>query len=325
MLKRGPPTTIGGLLVSTDGMSKIIFLNGDSLMTDEVQKAPEITLLKSEIEAAAARVAERAGNLTVDGVAGVTREVFGGLVGDSLTQWRNRNLVTKLAKSKDHFDRLGIPIENAKALPKGELYAIFDGMSKQDDPQLSDMWSALMTNAMRPDIRFVLDPALPKVLEQLSGVDAVILKFYHDAVAIKEKSLAGKSAPDNRIRSADLDEHRRFVRDEGNKVISLFGEDIVSSSIGNLLRLGLFYVEGDFDGSTDLVKIEHGRYSEIVVNTSELKDELANIYYRLNLTYDNVDNHKLTHFYTHGTNHYHFLPYDMTRLANRLLEACTVK
>lgn len=29
-------------------------------MTDEVQKAPEITLLKSEIEAAAARVAERA-------------------------------------------------------------------------------------------------------------------------------------------------------------------------------------------------------------------------------------------------------------------------
>lgn len=293
-------------------------------MTNEVQKAPEITLLKSEMEAAAARVAERAGNLTVDGVVGLTREVFGGLVGDSLTQWRNRNLVTKLAKSKEHFDRLGIPIENAKALPKGELYAIFDGMSKQDDPQLSDMWSALLANVMRPDIKFILDPALPKVLGQLSGVDAVILKFYHDAVALKPREADGELAPYHRIRSVDLDEYRQFVREEGGKIISLFGGDIVSSSIGNLLRLGLFYVEGDFDGSSELVRVEHGAYSEIVVNTSELKDELANIYYRLNLTYDNVDNHKLTHFYAHGTSQQYFLPYDMTRLANRLLEACTV-
>ncbi|UXT48164.1 DUF4393 domain-containing protein [Agrobacterium tumefaciens] len=294
-------------------------------MSEENKKVTEVRLPGSELEASAARVAERAGNLTVDGVAAIGRDLFGGLVGDSYTQWRNRNLVTKLAKSKEHFDKLGIPIENCKVLPKGELYAIFDGMAKQDDPQLSDMWAALMTNVMRPDVRFVLDPALPKVLEQLSGVDAVILKFYHDAVAIKEKALEGKSAPDNRLRKEDLNEHRRFVKDEGEKVISLFGEDIVSSSIGNLLRLGLFYVEGDFDGSTDLVKIEHGRYSEIVLNASELKDELANIYYRLNLTYDNVDNHKLTHFYTHGTDHFYFLPYDMTRLANRLLEACTVR
>jgi len=293
-------------------------------MTDELQNLPEINLLKSEMEAAAARVAERAGNLTVDGLASITRDVFGGLIGDNLTQWRNRNLVTKLAKSKEHFDSLGIPIEKAKALPKGELYGIFDGMSKQDDPQLSDMWSALLTNAMRPDVKFILDPALPKVLGQLSGVDAVILKFYHDAVALKHKVGEGQSAPHNRIRSEDLDEHRGFVKEEGAKIISLFGDDIVSSSIGNLLRLGLFYVEGDFDGSSELVRVEHGQYSELIVNVSELKDELAHIYYRLNLTYDNVDNHKLTHFYTHGTSHYHFLPYDMTRLANRLLEACTV-
>lgn len=294
-------------------------------MGNEVQKPVEVRLPGSELEASAARVAERAGNLTVDGLAAVTRDVFGGLIGDSFTQWRNRNLVTKLARSKDHFDRLGIPIENAKALPKGELYAIFDGMSKQDDPQLSDMWAALLTNVMRPDVQFVLDPALPKVLEQLSGVDAVILNFYHDALAVKEKSLESQSASDGRTRSADLDAHRLFVKEQGEKVISLFGEDIVSSSIGNLLRLGLFYVEGSFDDSTALVKIESGRYSETIANVSELKDELANIYYRLNLAYDNVDNHKLTHFYTHGTEQYYFLPYDLTRLATRLLAACTVR
>ena len=282
--------------------------------------APEIVLLKSEIEAAAARVAERAGNLAVDGIAGFTSEVFGGLIGDDFTQWRNRNLVTKLAKTKDHFEILGIPLKNAKALPKGELYSIFDGMSKQDDPQLSDMWSALMTNAMRPDVKFVLDPALPKVLSQLSGVDAVILKFYHEAAALRPPEAGVKE----RIRSEDLDPHCSFVQEEGSQIISMFGEDIVSSSIGSLLRLGLFFVEGDFDSSSQLVSVETGRYSEMIVNVSELKDELAHIYYRLNLGYDNVDNHKLIHFYTHGTTRRYFLPYDMTRLANRLLEACTV-
>ncbi|MGF6157420.1 hypothetical protein M2267_002679 [Ensifer sp. KUDG1] len=34
---------------------------------------------------------------------------------------------------------------------------------------------------MNPDAKFIVDPSLPNILEQLSGVDAVILKFYHDS------------------------------------------------------------------------------------------------------------------------------------------------
>lgn len=289
-------------------------------MKHEPENAPQIVLLKSEMEAAAARVAERAGNYAVDGFASISSQIFGGLIGDGFTQWRNRNLVTKLARSKHHFDKLGIPIENAKALPQGELYAIFDGMSKQDDPQLSDMWSALLTNAMRPDVNFTLDPALPKILEQLSGVDAVILSFYHDADKIKQKGFEGK----DRISRSDLDGYRQFINKEGEKITAIFDEETISSSIGSLLRLGLFYVESSLDDSSALVRIEYGRSSEAIANVSELKDELSNIYYRLNLSYDNVEMHKLTHYYNYGEDRHYFLPYDLTRLASRLVSACKI-
>lgn len=294
-------------------------------MTDELKKAPEITLLKSEMEAAAARVAERAGNLTVDGVAGITREVFGGIIGDDLTQWRNRNLVTKLAKSKEHFDRLGIPIENAKALPKGDLYAIFDGMSKQDDPQLSEMWSALLTNAMRPDRDAPLDPALPKVLEQLSGVDALILNFYREATILRLETALDKKQERKVLDREDLSEHRLFIKMEGEKILTLFGNEVVTSSLGNLIRLGLLYVEVDHDSSASLVRVEILRNDTARVDVSELRDELAAIYYKLNLANDAVEEHKIIHHYLHDAQPYYFLPYDLTRLSKRLLKACTIK
>ncbi len=293
-------------------------------MGTEIQKAPEINLLKSEMEAAAARVAERAANLTVDGVSGLLSDVFGGLLGDRIKQWRNRNLVTTLSKSKSHFDRLNIPIENAKALPMGELYAIFDGISKQDDPQLSDMWSALLTNAMRPDSVTPIDPALPKTLEQLSGIDAVILKFYRDATEIRLTAALRKKQEGKTIDREDFDKFREYIKTEGEKIISIFGESVISSSIGNLIRLSLLYVETQHDESSPLVQVDIIREDQVQVSVSSLRDELSNIYYRLNLEYDAVEEHKIIHYYNYGDSRFYFLPYDLTRLSKRLLKACAV-
>jgi hypothetical protein len=51
---------------------------------NEIQKAQEVTLLKSEMEAAAARVAERAMNTTLDGFSGLVGDVFGGWFGEGV-------------------------------------------------------------------------------------------------------------------------------------------------------------------------------------------------------------------------------------------------
>lgn len=290
------------------------------MAVNEVQKTPEINLLKSEIEAAAARVFERAANNTVDGASSFVGDIFGGLVGDSVKQWRTRRLVTGLHETKLHLDKLGVPIENAKSLPMGELFTIFDGMSKQEDPHLTGMWAALLANAMNPDKKFVIDPSLPKILEQLSGVDVVILKFYHDATEEKNK-LINKEY--RYLDSEGRGLYSNYLHKNGKIIIDFFGAEIVSSSISNLLRNGLFFVEGSLDRHSDLITAELTSDQDISVDSDGLKHELGNIYYHLNLSYDNVQDHKLIsdHSFLGGDTTY-YLPYDLTRLAKRLIKAC---
>lgn len=292
-------------------------------MGNEVQRAPEISLLRSEVEAAAARVFERAANNTVDGAASFIGDIFGGLVGDSVKQWRTRRLITGLHETKQHLDKLGVPVENAKSLPMGELFAIFDGMSKQEDPHLTAMWAALLANAMNPDGKFSIDPSLPKILEQLSGVDAVILKFYHDAYEEKvrlvgEQGLILFGTAENRKAYVD------YIREHGGSVVSFFGKETASSSISNLLRNGLLFVEGSFDHRDDLVTAELVSDVEINVDTDRLKNELSGIYYHLNLSYDNVHDHEVVKevAFFNGEKSY-YLPYDLTRLAKRLVKSCS--
>lgn len=282
-------------------------------------KAPEIILVKSEIEAAAARVAERAMNSTVDGLGGFVADVFGGVIGDSVKQWRNRNLVASLAKTKSRLDEMGIPLANAKALPMGEMYAIFDGMSKQDDPHLIEMWASLLAAAMNPDGP-ALDPAFTKILELLSGVDAVILTFQFEAEAIRRKGIKD----DKIVEPAALEAYRDFIEREGNIIVERFGSAIISSAVSNLIRLGLLTVESSFDASNNLIELSEGRYGP-QVEYPGLMDELNHIYYRLNLVSDNTEDHALTGHYVHRDKKTYFLPYDLTRLAFRLLSACLSK
>lgn len=290
-------------------------------MGNEPEIAPEIVLMKSEIEAAAARVAERAMNAAVDGFGGFFGDVFGGLVGDGIKQWRNRNLVSCLAKTKSHLDELGIPLANAKALPMGDMYAIFEGMSKQDDPHLTEMWASLLATAMNPDRTAALDPTFPKILEQLSGVDAVILRFQFEAEALRAKSV---DAQDKSAKAIKLRAYKRFIKDEGINITEKFGLDIISFAIGNLIRLGLLTVESSFDERNHLISLSEGVYGT-TVEYPGLVDELNHIYYRLNLSSDKAEQHALTQHFAHDDNESYFLPYDLTRLASRLLSACLSK
>lgn len=283
----------------------------------ESYKAPEIVLVKSEIEAAAARVAERAMNSTVDGLGGFVADVFGGAIGDAVKQWRNRNLVESLAKTKSLLEDKGIPLANAKALPMGEMYAIFEGMSKQDDPQLTEMWAALLATAMSPG-GTPLDPVFSKILEQLSGADAVVLNFYYEANAIR----TSVTDEDKESKTSALEVYRRFVEREGENIARKFGTAIISSSISNLIRLTLLTVESSFDGSNELIELSGGRYGP-QVEYPGLKDELSHIYYRLNLATSPADDHLLTQHYPDRDRKVYFLPYDLTKLASRLLSACS--
>ncbi|ESX86898.1 Abi-alpha family protein [Mesorhizobium sp. LSHC412B00] len=225
-------------------------------MGSEVTKAPEVTLIKSEMEAAAARVAERAMNTTLDGVSGVLGDLFGGWFGDGIKQWRTRRLIDTLIKTKDHLEAAGIPIENAKSLPMGELYAIFEGCSKQEDISLTEMWSALLANAMNPTNDKYIDPSFSRILGNLSGLDAAILKYIKDfnrkreTLSATQREILNKAQTDRQIKGEKsfhemIDKiEKEFSEWADNEHLSQFSEfsaENISYSISNLLRMGLIY------------------------------------------------------------------------------------
>ncbi|ANT53533.1 Abi-alpha family protein [Mesorhizobium amorphae] len=225
-------------------------------MGTDLTPAPEVTILKSEMEAAAARVAERAMNTTIDGVSGVVGDLFGGLFGDGLKQWRTRRLIDTLIKTKDHLEAAGIPIENAKSLPMGELYAIFEGCSKQEDISLTEMWSALLANAMNPTNDKYIDPSFSRILGNLSGLDAAILKYINDYtrknddLAATQREILNKAQTDRQSKSDKsfhqmIDENDKsfseWAANELQSRFNAFSEENISYSISNLLRMGLIY------------------------------------------------------------------------------------
>ncbi|CDX21937.1 conserved hypothetical protein [Mesorhizobium sp. ORS 3324] len=231
-------------------------------MGTELTPSPEVTLLKSEMEAAAARVAERAMNTTIDGVSGILGDLFGGWFGDGLKQWRTRRLVDTLIKTKDHLEAAGIPIENAKSLPMGELYAIFEGCSKQEDASLADMWSALLANAMNPNNEKYIDPSFSRILGNLSGLDAVILNYMKEyeenltEIQQKHRELSSEyrkvgkpnseSAKVFQHKISDLDkEFSKLTSGIYKSKFDGFSEENISYSISNLLRTGLIYLPED--------------------------------------------------------------------------------
>ena len=113
----------------------------------------------------------------VKGIGSTIADIFGGLVGDRVRQWRTRNLVTGLAATAHYLRVKGIPLDKARALPDGEMFTMFENLSKQDDPDLVALWSGLLANAVSPDSEMVLEPILIETLKQISGGEAVCLEY----------------------------------------------------------------------------------------------------------------------------------------------------
>lgn len=311
-------------------------------MSDESNNAgSKVVLFESQLEAAAGRVAERAMNETWGGASSFFGDVWGGLVGDRTKQWRTRNLVNSLAKTKDHLEKQGISIETAKSLPMGELYVIFEGASKTDDIDLSKMWSALLSNGMNPEKDTFIDPSFPRLLGSLSGLDARILHYInsYQSLAFDYSNeitflWAGvdltKGRQTESYAAAELKNQQIFTRfrDEADELCSELNascsEIHISYSISNLLRLGLLDRPNDLLIGRELVSLQQSVYGgKVVVNTHYLDAVIKDIRQRLNSGFE-ADKAlpKLT-------SNNPFLQqtavptYTLSGYAKRFLEACT--
>lgn len=310
-------------------------------MPNDDKTVPKVVLFESELEAAAGRVAERAMNETLDGSFGFLGDVFGGLVGDRVKQWRTRNLIDSLAKTRDHLEKRGIKIENAKALPMGELYAIFEGASKTDDADLREMWSALLSNKMNPEQESFTDPSFPRLLGELSGLDAQILNYmvkfsetfkqhtqtWEEALAgfdymSKNEELRAKSAEQQRARSKAF----KGEAEKLQKVITdRYSDEHISYSISNLSRLGLIDIpEKGPLGRTALVTVivDH-RTDKITMSTAGLEAELKDLRQRYRLGFSSDKTLPKLSEEARLLSNTPMPGYALTDFAKRFLQACT--
>lgn len=105
-------------------------------------------------------------------------DVWGALIGDPLKLWRTRRLIDGLEGVALNLRKKGVDLNHAKALPFGDMLILFDGISKEDDETLSDMWARLIAESMIENSEPSISArSVAALLEQMSPETAKIFQF----------------------------------------------------------------------------------------------------------------------------------------------------
>jgi len=108
---------------------------------------------------------------------------IGGILSDTIGYWRLKNQVRLLLKAKAWLEEQ--KVDPGKVLPD-ILIPILDEGSKVEDNQLSDMFAALLVSHLDSEGNGKVHPSFPKVLSQLSPVDARAMIEFRKLASDKE-------------------------------------------------------------------------------------------------------------------------------------------
>ena len=114
---------------------------------------------------------------TSEGITGTAIDVWGGLVGDRIKYWRQRNLISTLEKTSDFLKRKNVNLSKAHALPDGAMYQIFEGTIKSDDHDIQKLWAGLLSETLEAAEP---NPKLNSIvicISNMLGADAILLKL----------------------------------------------------------------------------------------------------------------------------------------------------
>ena len=117
----------------------------------------------------------------------VGADFIGGLIGNRVRQWNQRNLIDVIEKTARHIEEKGISLDNARTLPDGELYAIFSGAVKSDAPDVQEMWAGLLSSSLEENNGEIEVRRFASTLDQLSGLEARILRLLDYLYGWEEK------------------------------------------------------------------------------------------------------------------------------------------
>ncbi|MCR9124005.1 MAG: DUF4393 domain-containing protein [Phyllobacteriaceae bacterium] len=138
------------------------------------------------VDEAAAEVIKVAAGETASGLVGFSKDLLGAIIGDRVREWRTRNLISSAAKTADFLKEKGIPLDRCHSLPTGEIYALFEGMSRSDEPEIQALYAGLLANSLTSDVhdkRAIvsvlanLTPLEARILEAMQEIDAALSDY----------------------------------------------------------------------------------------------------------------------------------------------------
>jgi hypothetical protein len=94
---------------------------------------------------------------------------LGGILSDTIGLWRLKNQVRLMLKAKEWLEEK--KVNPAKVLPDIFIPILEEG-SKVEDERLSDMFASLLTSHLDSKTQDRVHPSFPKILSELSSLDA---------------------------------------------------------------------------------------------------------------------------------------------------------
>ncbi|SEG38114.1 hypothetical protein SAMN04488045_2555 [Thalassococcus halodurans] len=210
-----------------------------------------LTNIAEHLPPGAAKVLSAAAAGMTPGIKDTASDIFGALVGDRVKLWRVRNLINGLEKTAAHIENKGIDLSQAHSLPYGEMLALFDGISKEDDADLSDLWARLLAGAMCESGESILSSrSVASVLEQMSPdaaqVFLLLAKMYRlelpqgQSRLVRHKDFLAPNEIEQNFDEGSLEGEKDQLSSEIDKLWeSVKGDVQLEISKSELLRLNL--------------------------------------------------------------------------------------
>lgn len=211
------------------------------------------------VDKALAAVIESTGAKATAGTVRAISDLYGGFIGDRLTEWRQTQAIRFAHKTVAELTRLGVDPKELAALPNGQLYSLFRNGIEEENDTLQLAWAKLLASFSAGDIDDDFRRALQQIATSIRPVDAAILSVIAEVYLYHQQYLtlmveAGQISGTYSIAESDnthhsrrrhqeriLEDHRKRFAESVVDRIDLLDADVVRYSISHLQRLGIVY------------------------------------------------------------------------------------